>query len=184
MSLDNVWLSYVDYRPDPARPEEERIVLGCILEAARPGGGRSFSVAGRLELTESELHVLDGIGREMLAHPSEFLRQELHRVIGQSGKNLPSFKEGGVLGALARVHRWSFHVSPPRLIRLQRALSQNNLQALDAANEQLLIAHLLGREVPLSRPLRANQIIPHDWRAQVPPAWQIEHSSLAAPARL
>ncbi len=182
MSLDNVWLSYVEYRPEPARPEEERLVLGCILEA-RSGGGRLFSVAGRSELTGPELRVLDGIAREMLAHPAEFLRRELFRLI-EPGRELPSFADGGVLGALSRVHRWSFHVAPPRWIRIQRALAQNNRQALHAANEQLLIAHLLGREVPLSRPLRANQIIPHDWRAQVPPAWQIEHSSLAAPARL
>lgn len=182
MSLDNVWLSYVDYLPNPARPEEGRIALGCVLQAL--AGARSLvSLCAREELTGPELEVMDGIGREMLAQPVEFLDQEILRLLNEPRGKLPSFKEGGLLRALSRVHRWSLQVSPPQLIRIERALSQSNFQALNAASDQLFIAHQLGKDVPLTRRLQAKRIIPEDWRAQVPPAWQIAHRSLAAPAR-
>jgi hypothetical protein len=181
MSLDKVWFSYVDYRPDPGMPQKDRIALGCILEA-RVSRGRLFSIAGRTELTESELMLMDGIGRETLLHPADFLKQELRRVLDRADEEVP-FEQGGTLRELSRVHRWSVYVMPPRLIRIERHLSQTNIQALHTSSEELLIAHLLGREVPLTRPLRAKRIVPEDWKAQVPPAWQIAHSSLAAPAR-
>lgn len=179
MSLDKVWLSFVDYRPDPATPEKDRVALGCILEA-RPGRGRLFSLAGRVSLTEPELVTMDRIGRETLVHPADFLRQQLRGVLERAEGVLP-FEQGGALRQLAHVHRWSLYVMPPRLIRIERHLSQNNTQALYSATEQLFIAHMLGREVSLNRTLRATQIIPEDWRAQVPPAWQIAQSSFSAP---
>ncbi|AKJ00120.1 Hypothetical protein AA314_01746 [Archangium gephyra] len=111
MSLDKVWLSFVDYRPDPATPEKDRIALGCILEA-RAGKGRLLSLVGRVSLTEPELMTLDRIGRETLVHPADFLRQQLQEVIERAG-SLPSFEQGGALRQLSQVHRWSVYVMPP-----------------------------------------------------------------------
>ncbi|KFA89798.1 hypothetical protein [Archangium violaceum] len=179
MSLDKVWLSFVDYRPDPATPEKDRIALGCILEARARRSGL-FSLAGRVSLTEPELMIMDRIGRETLVHPADFLRQQLREVLDRAGGAL-SFEQGGALRQLSQVHRWSLYVMPPRLIRIERHLSQNNTQALYSATGQLFIARMLGRDVSLDRTLRAKQIIPEDWRAQVPPAWQIAQSSLSAP---
>jgi hypothetical protein len=179
MSLDKVWLSFVDYRPDPATPEKGRIALGCILEA-RAGRAGLFSLASRVSLTEPELMTMDRIGRETLVHPADFLQQQLRGVI-ERARGVLSFEQGGALRQLSQVHRWSVYVMPPQLIRIERHLSQNNTQALNSATGQLFIAHMLGREVPLNRTLRAKQIIPEDWRAQVPPAWQIAQSSLSAP---
>jgi hypothetical protein len=181
MSLDKVWLAYVGYRPDPALPEKDRIALGCILET-RMGKSRELAIAARARLTQPELNLMDGIGRRMLVQPGPFLLQELQRVL-QKPINM-RFEDGGVLRRLHQLHRWSLYVTSPRLVRIERHLSQTKSQALDTASEELFIAYMLGKEVPLSRPLRAKRIVPDDWRAQVPPAWQIAQSSVSAPVRL
>jgi hypothetical protein len=181
MSLNKVWLSFVDYRPDPAEPDRDRIALGCILEAGLRGGReREIVLTGRVELTESELGRMDGIGREMLGQPSAFLNQEFRRFLDEHSEPVP-FEKGGVLAAFTRKHRWSLHVTPPRLVRIERHLSQTNREALVTVCDDLLIARALGKEVPLTMPLRAKRIVSDDWRAQVPPAWQIAHSSWVAP---
>ncbi len=180
MSLNKVWLSFVDYRPDPAEPDRDRIALGCILEVGLRGGReREVVLAAREELTKSELGLMDGIGREMLVRPSVFLNQEFRQFLKGHSEPVP-FGKGGILAAFARKHRWSLHMTPPLLVRIERHLSQTNREALLTVCDDLLIAHALGKDVPLTRPLRAKRIVSDDWRAQVPPAWQIAHSSWVA----
>ena len=180
MSLNKVWLSFIDYRPDPSVPEQDKLVLGCILQA-QLGNHQEYSLAAREELTETERAWLDGIGREVLARPAEFLEREFKRILEGSLGTLPR-EEGGGLRALSREFPWSLHVTAPRAIRIERLLSQTNSQALRTATEDLMIARILNRDVSLTRPLRARRIIPDDWKEQVPPERRISYSSLASAA--
>jgi len=175
MSLDKVWFSFIDYRPDPSEPEKGRIVLGSILSTRLWRRHGTIVLDARERLTEAELNVMDGISREMLARPGHYLDGEIRRLL----KTTP-FDHGAWLKALSQLHRWSLYVTPPRQIQIERHLAQTNHQALITVCHDLLIAHMLGRDVPLTGRLRAKRIIPEDWRTQVPPAWQLTTRSFAA----
>lgn len=176
MSLDKVWFSFIEYRPDPSEPEKDRLVLGSVV-SAQTGRGHSLILHARKELTQAELKLMDGISRELLATPFSYLNAEIERLL----KTHP-IKGGGLLSALSRVHRWSLHATPPRQLQVERHLSQTNYEALSTVGLDILIAHMLGREVRLTGRLRAKRIIPEDWHDQLPPAWQLTTGSFAAAA--
>ncbi|WP_224244401.1 hypothetical protein [Hyalangium gracile] len=175
MSLDKVWFSFIDYRPDPSEPEKNRIVLGSILSARLGRRHGTVVLDARDHLTEDELQHMDGLSRKLLAYPEHYLDGEIQRFL----KTAP-FDGQSWLSALSQLHRWSLYVTPPRKLQVERHLSQTNQEALTTVCHDLLIAHMLGRDVPLTGRLRAKRIIPDDWRTQVPPAWQLTSRSFAA----
>jgi len=171
--LRKVWLSKIEYRPNPARPEEGRVPLGVVL-AHNVGGRMAVKLAALRELEEGELQRLDGLSRELLRRPSEVLEREIDAVLAA----LPEGKKSGlaVLSQLARENVWSLHISPPAQFPVEVSAVETKRGAIDYALTWAVIELLSGRDPlssrvpPLTNKVRGRSV------PTLPPAYQLKTS--------
>jgi hypothetical protein len=171
--LRKVWLSKVEYRPNPARPEEGRVPLGIVL-AYDLGGETKVELAARFELEEGELRHLDRLSRELLRRPWEVIDREIGSLI----QELPNEEKSGraFLSHLARENVWSFHVSPPAPFPVKISAVETKRGAIDNAVAWAINELVNGRDPLSSRvPPLTNKLQGRTVPA-IPPAYQLKTS--------
>ncbi|GJE18917.1 hypothetical protein [Methylobacterium marchantiae] len=102
---DTVHFSYVEYRPNPARPEGA-IPLGLVIEFVRSDAW-VVGLAMRSEVPKSLLGGMDLLSRELADSRIQLMREEVGKA-RELAKN-----PGDVLRFLAEANPWSLHVKPP-----------------------------------------------------------------------
>jgi len=102
-----MWLSAIDYRPDSTAPNEGKIPLGVIVEAASASNW-IVAVQVRAFLVDEELACLDGVGKELLRQPQRVVTREIESALSRA--KVP----GDVLKLLSQNALWSLHVGVPR----------------------------------------------------------------------
>ena len=116
--------SLVEYLPDPAHPEQGRILLGIVFDG-RVGKHYIVGLRARLFLTDEELKRLDGIGRELLKQPIHYLRREIE------SKILPKVRRpGDALELMSEWGTWYLRVSPAKKMEIQPRSVQHVREAI------------------------------------------------------
>ena len=105
--MRNVMYSVFEYRPNPSQPEKDRIPLGIVMEVVTPKW-IVIALRARSFLTPGELALLDGIGRDLLKSPNQFLKSEIEELLYEPRR------PGEILVRLANKHEWSIHITEPK----------------------------------------------------------------------
>jgi len=97
--------SRIRYLVDPAQQDKLHIPLGVAVEVV-VSGQWLVGICVRSALSNDEIAVLDGIGRDLLRNPFEFVKREVQEILPGTQK------PGDVLAALASTNVWSLNVTP------------------------------------------------------------------------
>jgi hypothetical protein len=112
----------VEFRPNPARPEDDRIFLGIVFAFKR---GRQGEIVGwRLlfDVPEEQLDRLDTLSRELVVRRKATLRSELSNAIKQQTDGRK------VIKSLAASNAWAFHISAPQSMKVTRYSSARTIE--------------------------------------------------------
>lgn len=123
------WISSVEYRPDPANPDAHKVLLGLVFECVYKATWYVGTLA-RVSLSDDELKLMDGIGRDLYREPCEAISREVRGSLSRKPE-----KPGGVLAALHSRLVWSLHVTEPGM---ERKVVPARLGAMEAAFEAAL----------------------------------------------
>ena len=107
--VSKVWLSQVQYRPDPAEGQKGVIPLGLLIEFNTP----KYWAVGcmvRAGLDQAKLAGLDELTRNILEHRGDVIARELEQVLPKAKK------PGDALTLLSANNRWSIYVSRPQTL--------------------------------------------------------------------
>jgi len=160
-TLRNVHYSVLEYRPDPSQPKQSRVPLGLVIEVEYNREWLVIGIRARSFLTPEELAAIDGIGRELLREPIQFLKNEIESLLYQPRR------PNEVLALLARKHEWSIHVSRPSKRDIKVPAGMSSREAVDYALNDLFSRVVLGAgPAPVRAPKRtasAGAIPPARW---------------------
>jgi len=134
--MNRCQFAIVHYRPDPSRPTHAAIRLGVLVELISPEL-HVVAMQARSFLADRELQQLDGIGRNLLAHPFDYLRREVEKVLSVQ-------RDGSVLETLCEQHSLSLFVSPPQSLVLDAATDDD----ADRITRSLYQKHVVGSAPP------------------------------------
>src|SRR4051794_2697040 len=101
----------VEFRPNPARPEEGRLPMGMIMEFTTPEYW-VVGLAARVAFPPKALEGLDPLSRELLERRPSVIEIEIGRLLNKAEK------PGDVLKLLAQYNQWSIHVTEPKIAQL------------------------------------------------------------------
>jgi hypothetical protein len=102
MSARRAWFSAVEYRPNPADPENGVIGLGFLIEFTTDKYW-VVSAIMRAGIQEGQLASLDDLAKQLLEHRSDVIAKEINRV-------LPLAREPGeALALLSASNPWSMY---------------------------------------------------------------------------
>lgn len=114
--------SRIRYLVDPAQPDNGPIPLGVAIEVVIREQW-FVGISARSALSPGEVTVLDGIARELLQNPFEFLKREVHAVLRSAQK------PGDVLATLSGSKLWSVNMDAPERWRRVRILERGSTEA-------------------------------------------------------
>jgi hypothetical protein len=115
------WISSIEYFPNPGNPEENKIFLGIVLEALVESQW-VVMVRARAALSDAEQATLDGIGRDLLTSPLDYIKKKVEHF-------LPLAKHpGDVVTALANETNWSVHFTAPEMQQFRPEEAQSLLE--------------------------------------------------------
>jgi|HubBroStandDraft_6_1064221.scaffolds.fasta_scaffold1132122_1 hypothetical protein len=123
MSARRAWFSAVEYRPNPADPENGVIGLGFLIEFTTDKYW-VVSAIMRAGIQEGQLASLDDLAKQLLEHRSDVIAKEINRV-------LPLAREPGeALALLSASNPWSLHVSEPREIEATAGAADASVETI------------------------------------------------------
>jgi len=101
----------VEFRPNPARPDEGRINLGVMMEFTTPEFW-VVALATRAAFPRDILASLDPLSRELLERRSSVIESEIADAL------LSARHPGDVLKLLSERNHWSVYMTAPKLMEL------------------------------------------------------------------
>lgn len=96
----------VEFRPNPARPSEGRLLLGAVF-AFKSGDVAGIGWSLRAGIPQIEVEKLDSLTREIFEHRESTLKAEIDAAV--QGAETPA----DVLQVLAANNPWAFHIRIP-----------------------------------------------------------------------
>lgn len=115
-------VSRIQYRRNPARPDEDTVRLGYAVES-RLQDEWLVVLFARRELGEEEAERLDPLARNL----TQDLPGHLAALVSESlpGEGVP----GDALQSLANAHPWSLHITAPEVVNLRAVTPEEQKQA-------------------------------------------------------
>ena len=103
----------VEFRPNPARPTEGRLLLAIVF-ACKMGQLSVLGSRWRVGIPNIEIEKLDPLARELFEHRKSTLKAELDSAMQDARE------PAQVLARLAANNPWSFHIGKPVSAKVER----------------------------------------------------------------
>lgn len=158
----------VEFRQNPARPEEGRLDLGVLLEFTT---AKHWVVAlvARATFAAERLDELDPLSRELLEQAPTILERELRKYLDQA------VKPGDVLRLMSEHNPWSVYIAPPGLIEVPNEQAHKRDTTEELAERYALCAYRTAWEVPKQAAARRSA------RGKATRALQLDHPTPKPP---
>lgn len=169
-----VWASTIDFRPNPTRPREGRVLLGVAF-GFEVRHARYLVLWARDRLEQAEYDGMDGVFRRLLAEPAKYTSRQFEKAIG--GSALPQV----VLQSFAEANRASFFVSPPVKVPESSGFSLTRLAfskktRFEGILKQIVAASIAGARAEELKDLRKFTTSEDALRTEIPDPWVITRS--------
>jgi hypothetical protein len=122
MTDSRTWFSHVVFRP--VADGDNAISLGFLVELATPGVWAIAAVM-RGTLAEEQTSGLDDISRTLIEHRVDVVRKEMDHILDTAKK------PGDALALLAAVNPWSFQITAPQAVKIDKAAPKPSADSID-----------------------------------------------------